>query len=67
MGAEVGAIARADKHEHTSKRARICNGYRVRRRDSRTGTCYLVVTRLRDRSFFFLQNLKKSGQLSAVP
>lgn len=62
MEVEVGAKINAAKSERTDDRAGYRSGYRVRRYDTRMGTMYLFVPKLRKGGYipFFISEKKRS-------
>lgn len=62
MEAEISAKIGADKSEHTSERNSYRSGYRPRRFDTRMGTIYLMVPKIRQGGYvpFFVSNRKRS-------
>lgn len=58
MEAEVSVITGAEKNEHSGDRKDYRSGYRVRRLDTRMGTMYLMVPKLRYQGYipFLLQS-----------
>lgn len=62
MEAEVSAKLNASKSERTPERSGYRSGYRVRRFDTRMGTMYLVVPKIRNGGYvpFFVTERKRS-------
>ena len=62
MEAEISAKIGADKSEHSSERNSYRSGYRPRRFDTRMGTIYLMVPKIRQGGYvpFFVSNRKRS-------
>lgn len=62
MEAEVSGIVGAEKNAHNSSRSDYRCGYRPRRLDTRMGTMYLMVPKLRSRGYipFFVTERKRS-------
>ena len=62
MEAEVSGIVGAEKNVHSSSRSDYRCGYRPRRLDTRMGTMYLMVPKLRSRGYipFFVTERKRS-------
>lgn len=62
MEAEVSGIVGAEKNAHSSSRKDYRCGYRPRRLDTRMGTIYLMVPKLRGRGYipFFVTERKRS-------
>lgn len=62
MKAESEAIVGSEKNKHSKDRTTYFSGYRARRFDTRLGTCYLLVPKLRNGGYvpFFLQEKKRS-------
>lgn len=62
MEAEVGAKIGAEKSERSTERQGYRSGYRVRRFDTRMGTLYLMVPKLRNGGYvpFFVEAKKRS-------
>ena len=62
MEAEVSGIVGAEKNAHRSSRKDYRCGYRPRRLDTRMGTMYLMVPKLRGRGYipFFVTERKRS-------
>jgi len=62
MEAEVSGIAGAEKNVHSPSRSDYRCGYRPRRLDTRVGTMYLMVPKLRGRGYipFFVTERKRS-------
>lgn len=62
MEAEVSGIVGAEKNAHSSSRKDYRCGYRPRRLDTRMGTMYLMVPKLRGRGYipFFVTERKRS-------
>lgn len=62
MEAEVSAKLNASKSERTPERSGYRSGYRVRRFDTRMGTIYLVVPKIRNGGYvpFFVTERKRS-------
>lgn len=62
MEAEISAKIGADKSEHTTERNSYRSGYRPRRFDTRMGTIYLMVPKIRQGGYvpFFVSNRKRS-------
>ena len=62
MEAEVNGIVGAEKNEHSEKRTSYRSGYRARRLDTRMGTMYLMVPKLRQGGYipFFVTERKRS-------
>lgn len=62
MEAEVSAKIGAVKHEQNSERNSSRSGYRVRRFDTRMGTTYLMVPKVRNGGYipFFVSDYKRS-------
>lgn len=62
MRAESENIVGASKNQHSTKRNTYFSGYRPRRFDTRLGTFYLLVPKLRNGGYipFFLQEKKRS-------
>lgn len=62
MEAEISAKIGADKSEHTLDRQSYRSGYRPRRFDTRMGTIYLMVPKMRQGGYvpFFVSNRKRS-------
>lgn len=67
MEAEAANKAGANKHEHSSTRKTHFSGYRPRRFDTRMGTMYLMVPKLRKGGYvpFFITE-KKRSQLTLI-
>jgi len=62
MKAEAEAKVGAEKNQHSKERKTYFSGYRTRRFDTRLGTFYLLVPKLRNGGYvpFFLQEKKRS-------
>lgn len=62
MEAEITAKIGADKSEHSPERSSYRSGYRPRRFDTRMGTIYLMVPKIRQGGYvpFFVSNRKRS-------
>ena len=62
MEAELASKIRADKSERTDEREGYRSGYRVRRFDTRMGTIYLLVPKLRKGGYvpFFVSEKSRS-------
>lgn len=62
MEAGISAKIGADKSEHSSERNSYRSGYRPRRFDTRMGTIYLMVPKIRQGGYvpFFVSNRKRS-------
>lgn len=62
MKAETEAIVGSEKNKHNKERKTYFSGYRTRRFDTRLGTIYLLVPKLRNGGYvpFFLQEKKQS-------
>jgi transposase-like protein len=62
MEAEISAKIGADKSEHSTDRQSYRSGYRPRRFDTRMGTIYLMVPKIRQGGYvpFFVSNRKRS-------
>ena len=62
MKAETEAIVGSEKNKHNKERKTYFSGYRTRRFDTRLGTMYLLVPKLRNGGYvpFFLQEKKRS-------
>lgn len=62
MEAEISAKIGADKSEHSTDRQSYRSGYRPRRFDTRMGTIYLMVPKMRQGGYvpFFVSNRKRS-------
>lgn len=62
MKAETEAIVGTEKNKHSQDRRTYFSGYRLRRFDTRIGTFYLFVPKLRNGGYipFFLQEKKRS-------
>jgi transposase-like protein len=62
MRAESEAIVGSQKNKHSTTRKTYFSGYRARRFDTRLGTCYLLVPKLRNGGYvpFFLQEKQRS-------
>jgi len=62
MTAESGSKVGSEKNKHKKKRKTCFSGYRTRRFDTRLGTFYLLVPKLRNGGYipFFLQEKKRS-------
>ena len=62
MEAEISAKIGADKSEHSPERSSYRSGYRPRRFDTRMGTIYLMVPKIRQGGYvpFFVSNRKRS-------
>ena len=62
MEAEISAKIGADKSEHSTDRQSYRSGYRPRRFDTRMGTIYLMVPKVRQGGYvpFFVSNRKRS-------
>lgn len=62
MEAEISSKIGADKSQHTSDRQSYRSGYRPRRFDTRMGTIYLLVPKVRQGGYipFFVSNRKRS-------
>lgn len=62
MDAEVSGITGAEKNAHSSSRSDYRCGYRPRRLDTRMGTMYLMVPKLRKQGYipFFVTERKRS-------
>ena len=63
MEAEVSGIVGAEKNAHNPSRSDYRCGYRPRRLDTRMGTMYLMVPKLRGRGYipFFVTERKRGG------
>ena len=68
MEAEVSGIVGAEKNAHNPSRSDYRCGYRPRRLDTRMGTMYLMVPKLRNRGYipFFVTERKRSKSIRAV-
>ncbi|MFT8890151.1 MAG: IS256 family transposase [Ethanoligenens sp.] len=62
MEAEISAKIGADKSEHSAERNSYHSGYRPRRFDTRMGTIYLMVPKVRQGGYvpFFVSNRKRN-------
>lgn len=62
MEAEVAALVGAEKNQHNAQRSSYRCGYRPRRLDTRMGTMYLMVPKLRSGGYipFFVTERKRS-------
>jgi len=62
MKAESETLVGAEKNKHSKERRTYFSGYRTRRFDTRLGTFYLLVPKLRNGGYipFFLQEKKRS-------
>ncbi len=62
MEAEISAKIGADKSKHSTDRQSYRSGYRARRFDTRMGTIYLMVPKMRQGGYvpFFVSNRKRS-------
>ena len=62
MEAEISAKIGADKSKHSTERSSYRSGYRPRRFDTRMGTIYLMVPKIRQGGYvpFFVGNRKRS-------
>jgi transposase-like protein len=62
MRAETETIVGSEKNKHSKERKTYFSGYRTRRFDTRLGTIYLLVPKLRNGGYvpFFLQEKKRS-------
>jgi len=62
MEAEVSSQIGAEKHEQNSERKTSRSGYRPRRLDTRMGTIYLMVPKVRNGGYipFFITERKRS-------
>lgn len=62
MEAEISSKVGADKSEHSTERQSYRSGYRPRRFDTRMGTIYLMVPKIRQGGYvpFFVSNRKRS-------
>lgn len=62
MRAESEALVGSEKNKHSKERTTYFSGYRPRRFDTRFGTCYLLVPKLRNGGYipFFLEEKKRS-------
>ena len=62
MEAEISMKVGADKNEHSGERRGYRSGYRSRRLDTRMGTMYLMVPKVRSGGYipFFVTNRKRS-------
>ena len=62
MRAESEALGGAGKNTHSKSRKTYFSGYRTRRFDTRLGTCYLLVPKLRNGGYipFLLEEKKRS-------
>ena len=62
MRAESEALVGSEKNKHSKDRKTYFSGYRPRRFDTRFGTCYLLVPKLRNGGYipFFLEEKKRS-------
>jgi putative transposase len=62
MKAETESIVGSEKNKHSKERRTYFSGYRTRRFDTRLGTIYLLVPKLRNGGYvpFFLQEKKRS-------
>jgi len=62
MEAEISSKIGADKSQHTSDLQSYRSGYRPRRFDTRMGTIYLLVPKVRQGGYipFFVSNRKRS-------
>lgn len=62
MRAESEALVGSEKNKHSKDRKTYFSGYRPRRFDTRLGTCYLLVPKLRNGGYipFFLEEKKRS-------
>ena len=62
MQAESEALVGSEKNKHSKERKTYFSGYRPRRFDTRLGTCYLLVPKLRNGGYipFFLEEKKRS-------
>jgi putative transposase len=62
MRAESETLVGSEKNKHSKDRKTYFSGYRPRRYDTRLGTCYLLVPKLRNGGYvpFFLEEKKRS-------
>jgi putative transposase len=62
MRAESEALVGSEKNKHCKERKTYFSGYRSRRFDTRVGTCYLLVPKLRKGGYvpFFVEEKKRS-------
>lgn len=62
MEAEVSGLVGAEKNEHSTKRTSYRCGYRLRRLDTRMGTMYLMVPKIRNGGYipFFVTERRRS-------